>query len=402
MSDQFKLDGDGHCKSCKAVPAPGETIQCYTCSGTIHAICSGASTEDKVATKTMINSFLLSSTKRNFVFYCDICLTKMEINKADADSLRVNILEEKMEGIDKQLNEIMKVLSGPVPSKKKNDDSKIQEQSKYNIWFDSKKLESIKAPEPKAVLVINKDADTNKNVENQNVIEKIVLENEIQLSDSHKSGSGDIVLVCEKREARDKLKDLVHTADEGIAMISPKVKQVPITIVGLPREYSKDDSVKMLVSQNQYIKKFSAINNINEHITIHHIKPLRNKPTIFQIFASVSPILREGFQTYKNKVVIGLSPCKIYDRKQVRRCNNCQQFGHFIKDCTTLDDPKCAKCGENHRTDSCSSETRNCINCVRNNLTDTCHPAFYYKCPCLVKFQESSLNSKGTSSNRPK
>ena len=145
MSDQFKLDGDGHCKSCKAVPAPGETIQCYTCSGTIHAICSGASTEDKVATKTMINSFLLSSTKRNFVFYCDICLTKMEINKADADSLRVNILEEKMEGIDKQLNEIMKVLSGPVPSKKKNDDSKVHDQSKYNIWFDSKKLESIKA-----------------------------------------------------------------------------------------------------------------------------------------------------------------------------------------------------------------------------------------------------------------
>ena len=185
-------------------------------------------------------------------------------------------------------------------------------------------------------------------------------------------------------------------------MISPKVKQVPIIIVGLPRKYSKEDSVKMLVSQNQYIKKFSAVNNINEHISIHHIKPLRNKPTIFQIFASVSPILREGFQTYKNKVVIGLSPCKIYDRKQVRRCNNCQQFGHFIKDCSSLDDPKCAKCGENHRTDSCSSETRNCINCVRNNLTDTCHPAFYCKCPCLVKFQESSLNSKGTSSNRPK
>ena len=54
------------------------------------------------------------------------------------------------------------------------------------------------------------------------MIEKIVLENEIQLSDSHKSGSGDIVLVCENREARDKLKDLVHTTNEGIAMIYQK------------------------------------------------------------------------------------------------------------------------------------------------------------------------------------
>ena len=400
MSDQFKIDDDGQCRSCKKVPAAGECIQCYSCTGIIHAICNEANVETRVATKTTVNQFNISSTKRNFKFYCDVCLTKMEISKADADSKRVEILEAKMEGIDKQLGEIMKVLTesrNPQASKVNNQHvSKLPED---NIWADAKRLESVKAPEPKSVLVISKDADLNKNLENQNVIEKIVMENEIPLTNSHKSESGDIVLVCENKEARDTLKSLVHSTDVGITMTSPKAKQVPITIVGLPRDCSKEGAVKMLVMQNHFIKKFSAVNNIDEHINIHFIKPLKNKPTMFQIFASVSPVLRDGLRTYKDKVVIGLSSCKIYDRKQVRRCNNCQKFGHFAKECTTLNDPKCGKCGENHRTDSCLSENRKCINCVRNNLHDTNHPASYYKCPCVVKHQEDSLNSKRSLSN---
>ena len=163
-------------------------------------------------------------------------------------------------------------------------------------------------------------------------------------------------------------------------MILPKVKQVPITIVGRPRDCSKEEAIKMLVLQNQHIKKFSTVNNIKDHITTHYIKPLRNKPTLVQIFASVSSVLDKGFLIFKNKVIRSLLPCKVYDGKQVKGCNKCQQFGHFVKDWSTLGDPKCAKYGEYLRIDSCSSETRNCLNCARN-LTDTCHPAFYYKGP---------------------
>ena len=273
---------------------------------------------------------------------------------------------------------------------------------KDNIWADAERLERLKAPEPKAVLVINKDANENKNLENQNIIEKLVLDNAIPLTDSHKRESGDMVLVCENKSTRDKLKDLVQKTDDGITTTSPKAKLVPITIVGLPRECTKEDGIKLLVSHNQFIKKFAEINNIDEHMNIHHIKPLRNKPTVFQIFASVSPALRDGLRLHNDRIMIGLSPCKIYDRKQVKRCNNCQHFGHFAKECATLDKPKCGKCGEDHRTDSCLSENRKCINCVRNNLPETNHPAFYYKCPWVIKHQEDSLNLKRTPHNHPK
>ena len=71
----------------------------------------------------------------------------------------------------------------------------------------------MKAPKPKAVLVINKDANENKNLVNQNIIEKLVLDNAIPLTHSHKRESGDMVLVGENKSARDTLKDLVRKTE---------------------------------------------------------------------------------------------------------------------------------------------------------------------------------------------
>ena len=100
-------------------------------------------------------------------------------------------------------------------------------------------------------------------------------------------------------------------------------KQMPITIVGLSKIYNNEEVSKMVPLQNKFIKKFSNANKIDDHIKIHVIKPLRNKLTMYQVFASVSPVLRDGIRKFKNKVVIGLTSCKVYDRQQTKRCNNC-------------------------------------------------------------------------------
>ena len=93
----------------------------------------------------------------------------------------------------------MKALQEYKCSKTSNANPIISSPPEYNIWFDEKNFESIKAPEPKVVRVINKDSDIDKNVENQNIIDKIIIENEIQLIDSLKSSKGDIVLVYENK-----------------------------------------------------------------------------------------------------------------------------------------------------------------------------------------------------------
>ena len=110
---------------------------------------------------------------------------------------------------------------------------------KDNIGRNTERLANVKAPEPKAVLIINKEEDSQKNTEAQNIVEKVVLENEIPLEKSHLNKSGDMVLVCKSTEIRDELKQLVETAKKDISMNSPKTKQVPVTIVGFPKSYEK-------------------------------------------------------------------------------------------------------------------------------------------------------------------
>ena len=146
--------------------------------------------------------------------------------------------------------------------------------------------------------------------------------------------------------------------------------------------------------QNEFLKKFTVNNDIAEHMKIHVIKPLWNKQTVFQAVASVSSILRDGLRSNNDKVVIGLTSCKVYDKKQVKRCYNCQDFGHIAKDCPSHTVPSCGKCGENHRTDQCSSEVRNCINCRRNEIADSNHSVFYYNCPILLKYHKEQENKK--------
>ena len=267
---------------------------------------------------------------------------------------------------------------------------------KDNIWADKERLAKVKAPEQKAVLVINKSADPEKDATNKEAVEKIVVENAISVAKSHKNKEGDLVLVCPTEEARNELRSLVETTNEDIQMNSPKTKQHSITIVGLSKKMSKDELVNRL-SVNEFIKTFGIRNKLEHHLKIHVIKPLRNNPTTFQAFASVTPILRSGIREYNDKILIGVTSCKVYDRKETKRCNNCQMYGHFARSCPTPTTPKCGKCGENHRTDHCQSEDRKCINCVRNQNEETNHPVYYHRCPVLVKHIEDiqkDLNSK--------
>ena len=132
------------------------------------------------------------------------------------------------------------------------------------------------------------------------------------------------------------------------------------------------------------MKHFCTVNNINEHIEIHDIKPTRSKPSVYQVFASVSETLRKGLRNYNDKIVIGLTNCKIYDRFHVKRCNNCLGYGHYYKECPTPNAHCCAKCGLNHPTNSCEGTVKKCINCSKAGTADVNHTAYDPTLPYLI------------------
>ena len=163
--------------------------------------------------------------------------------------------------------------------------------------------------------------------------------NKIPVTDAYKYNTGDLVLVCETVDSRDKLKTLIANSDSKMETKSVDEKKPGITIVGMNYEMSKNEIVEQLISQNQFIGCLSVSNDINDHIKIHDVKPTKAKPDVFQAFASVSALLRKGIKTFNDKLTIGITVCKVYDRFNIRRCNNCQGLGHFYKECPTPNAP---------------------------------------------------------------
>ena len=152
-------------------------------------------------------------------------------------------------------------------------------------------------------------------------------------------------------------------------------------VIKMSKEYKKEEVIKMFVMQNCYIKKFAVSDNMDDHIKIYAIRPLKKNPSCFQAFASVATVLREGFKYSKDKVTLGLTSCKIYDRLHVKRCNNCQMSGHYVKDCPKQNIDSCGKCNEGHPTKDCPSLVLKFINSVRNKMDDVHHQATKYNCP---------------------
>ena len=110
---------------------------------------------------------------------------------------------------------------------------------------------------------------------------------------------------------------------------------------------------------------------------------------MFPSFLHVSSFLLEGLHYYNDKVTIGLVSCKVYNQYNVKRCYNCQKFGHYVKECPTKEVPICGKCSENHQTKYCETFERKCINCVNNNIEHFHNDTSSKECLLLIKEQNN-------------
>ena len=116
------------------------------------------------------------------------------------------------------------------------------------------------------MLVLN-----NRGNENNSSVEKVILDNKIPVTNSYKNSDGDLVLVCDSVNSRDNLKSMIQSTDETLKMTAMNSKQIPITIVGFTKSFTKDEFIEQLLSQNNVLKQFSESNVLEEHVKIHDI-----------------------------------------------------------------------------------------------------------------------------------
>lgn len=114
---------------------------------------------------------------------------------------------------------------------------------------------------------------------------------------------------------------------------------------------------------------------------------LRGKNGNTHMVFEVSPNINRKIKKSRS-VAVGWTVLTAREFHSIRRCFNCQCFGHISVDCPNKS--YCGKCSEGHKTESCKSRYLNCANCDYSNYKfgtnlNTDHAAWDRKCPCYLE-----------------
>ena len=254
-------------------------------------------------------------------------------------------------------------------------------------------------PPPKVVdfpLLIEEDASGSI----YDVVEQTVLDTNIDIAGSFKSRKGDTVVLCKSPEDRVLLEEKLSGTDINFKVREPlPALTTSISIAGFTKDYSEEDIMKRIKSQNHFINSYLQLHG-DDQMKFISLKPTQNNENVFQVTYRVTKSLRQLLRKNRDKVVIGLQRCNVFERYYLKRCNNCQIFHHFYKQCTS-EEPYCADCSGNHQTGSvqCKAKDKSalykCINCIRDGREDVNHQASSLQCPCYVdEFSKLKADSR--------
>ena len=109
--------------------------------------------------------------------------------------------------------------------------------------------------------------------------------------------------------------------------------------------------------------------------------------------ARVSEEVRKIIKNGNNRIYMDLLALKVVDRFYIKRCNRCQKFGHYEKDCSS---PKecCGFCTREHKSEDCGRveegdfQNYQCCNCKEAGREAVGHSSHWHKCPSLIEQQK--------------
>ena len=264
---------------------------------------------------------------------------------------------------------------------------------------DSNKQNTFKNPLPgesyadkASVIVVKKK--TNGPAADMEAIHNIAVQTNAAISKAYTNKFGDTVVVCENQESKNSmLPALNNTVDkEKYAVLTPDPRLPTITIVDMPRDYTKDELLDRVKGHNVW--RFTGIELDESNFNIIKTKQQVKDTTKYKAIVRVSDEVRRAIDKSGDRLNIGLASCRVFDNLYVKRCNLCQQLNHWKKDCPETE-PVCGKCSGTHETRTCQSPTAKCINCVRAKHPNTNHETSSSECPTYMEAQkklESTIN----------
>ena len=373
--EKIKITPEGVCPNCDEKVVTGQALNCADCLGMFHATCSELDKPDLPCSKTFLDSFLRA--KCNFKWYCERCEIRRDSAMKVSLSTYMAVLSKNVETLNNKVDELT-AKSNPGT----NQSTGIPSVSQGGVWSNPNAVQQLRAS-----LVIKPNTPEDKL--DMKELNKIVVENNVQVSKVGVSTKGNTFIHCASVEARDKLEEKVkeltgHTAHSLLD------KEPSISLVGLTEELTKEELVEQIRKQNPAMR---TLTDEGQTFKILFMKKPTERYKHFQVIARVSPIIRDAIKSNWNTLYVGVQAIKVYDRFYVKRCNKCNQFGHYVKDCNN---PKVCGvcCSEDHESEGCPNKdttdmnTVKCINCKKRNLDEKGHKASWFKCPAYIEAQK--------------
>ena len=382
---QFLVDDHGKCSSCAQSPPDSDSLRCCSCDCYFHAVCSTVDKSDYLCTPSYLKTFR-ASKKDNFKWFCDSCLTNFEVSKtAQVDDRIGHLVNQvsKMAANMTQLNETVSTLQ----EAQANASVAPGKESNVSVWNDSKRTQVVKAS-----LLIKPSEGTKTPLTDFSKIKDIAVNNNIQVRNVGVSQNGNTFIHCSSSADRDKLQPLLTENYQDKEIVPLKEKLPYITIVDIAKvgtsEVKNADVLLQVRNQNPII---AELIDSGEEFQVLFVKS-HSSSTKYSAVVKVSRKIRDIIKRNGHRLFVGITSCRVYDRFFIKRCNKCQEFGHYKDKCTN--DEVCGYCGENHPSSECRlKETSDlsklkCNNCKKNNLDCTGHSTFWTKCPAYVIAQK--------------
>ena len=311
-----------------------------------------------------------------------MCLTRKENNAASTINDQITSLAETVNSLAKEFSEFKKQSSTK---------PEIIDDDGKQPWSNTKRVNKMKAS------LCIKSNGTPVDLEK---VEELATANSIQVSKTVIKDNGDVYVELPSEENREKLSPLLD--EETFAnneVVNVKSKLPSISILNVKTFPSKDEFIDRVKQQNPIIKELIEKGS---EFSIVFVKEPRGEENdqrrkFYQVVARVSDDIRRAIKCNDDKIYMDLVALRVVDRFFVKRCNKCQNFGHYEKDCH--ENACCGYCKGNHLSKDCSEVddgdfgNYKCVNCERNHKDCKGHSTHWHKCPTYLDLQKKVKKS---------
>ena len=417
---------NGSCATCENKVQASSIIECDSCAAKFHAVCSSTTKQNKICNETLLKNFSQNSTKDNFKWYCNVCLTLYEHDKNSGIQNKLNTMLLKFEMLTnvirdlqnevecitdiQQCNHVEPVAAAPNPlvsdgngyTHQKNawnthnfsrssDQSRERQQPRdVNKSNHNNVMKRKKAKQPSLIVKCSEEG----NCPDLTQIRDVAISNGIQVSSVNITSNNNAVVTLPNIDALNKFKLLLSTKPSlsKHAIDNVKRKLPRISILDIDEQFSETELVETIKIQNPDI---AALLNNGETFSDIYIKNSENTQKYSQVNLNISEKIRNLISNRGNRLYIGLKSCRVVDRRYINRCFKCHDHSHLAAKCNN--NTCCGYCAsENHDSTDCefkndienNKRSLNCINCKRNNLDHTGHSVYWPLCPVNKRFSK--------------